>query len=70
MGAELQAVGWTLICVAVPAFFVALVTAMANSDISQDFDLKALGWCLALLVVATICGTVGVTTLVVLSALK
>ena len=70
MKAELVASGWTLLVVAFPAYLVALVTAVANSHAKSDrFDPKAAGWCIALIVVAVICGLVGVTILSTLSAL-
>ena len=69
MKAELLACGWTLATVGVTALFVAFVTAMTTSDESGILYPTAKGWCVALLVVAGICGLVGGTVLATLSAL-
>ena len=69
MKAELVAAGWTLIGVACPAFVVALFTAMANSDGTHVFSQAAMGWCIALALVAAICGFVGAAILLTASAL-
>jgi hypothetical protein len=68
MKAELLACGWTLVMTAGLALPCALFPAMLQTGDGAPLGHTLKGWCLALLVVAAICGLVGVTILVTLSA--